>query len=64
ALNKPIIYPVGIVAASNNQKSPDAFLNFLQSHQCRKYFENIGFKLTKYVGKWMFDQFFYLFSQQ
>lgn len=47
ALKKPIIYPVGKVAASKKQKSADAFLNFLQSQQCRKYFESIGFKLTK-----------------
>ena len=47
ALKKPIIYPVGKVAASKKQKSADAFLNFLQSQQCRKYFDNIGFKLTK-----------------
>ena len=46
ALKKPIIYPVGKVAASKKQNQQMLF-KFLQSQQCRKYFENIGFKLTK-----------------
>lgn len=46
-LNDPIIYPVGIVEKSKEKENAKAFIEFLESKEVSKYFEDAGFTINK-----------------
>ena len=43
SLAEPAIYPVGIVTASKNKEAAQKFVEFLQSEEAVKVFEEYGF---------------------
>lgn len=44
---KQVIYPAAIINDSKNKEAAKAFLEYLQTDECAKIFENVGFKMVK-----------------
>ncbi len=45
--HKPILYPIGIVKGSKNEKTARAFISFVRSEEGKKILERYGFKAVK-----------------